>query len=143
MNFPASNAPVLSSVNLSVSSLDPMIAWYAEKLGCKLRAREQHPAMGLEIAFLQRPGLEIEMIEFAGSVPALLFPDPPGHARQRGITHVGFGVADLDAEVARLKAGGVEILFGPKTFEGNVGIRVAFFRDPEGNLLKVIQRLHA
>ncbi|EGX91918.1 Glyoxalase/bleomycin resistance protein/dioxygenase [Cordyceps militaris CM01] len=46
-------------------------------------------------------------------------------------------VADVDAEVARLKARGVEIVLGPETKPW--GKRIAAFRDPAGHSWEVAQ----
>jgi catechol 2,3-dioxygenase-like lactoylglutathione lyase family enzyme len=61
-------------------------------------------------------------------------------------TQIGFAVADVEATVAELKAHGVTFeeydLPGLKT-EGGIGIvdgvRSAFFKDSEGNLLSVFE----
>ena len=140
MDSPPRHPHVASCVNLSVANLDQAQAWYCEKLGFRMRVRRQYSAMNLEIAFLERDGFEVELIQFAGSQPAPAYPDPPQHAKVRGATHFGIGVPDLERACADLLAADVPILFGPKTFE-DVGIRVAFFRDPEGNLLKYVERL--
>ncbi len=50
---------------------------------------------------------------------------------------VGLEVDDVDAEYARLKAAGVEFI-EPPTASGD-GVRIATFRDPEGNLLQLLQ----
>lgn len=133
---------VASCANLSVADLGRMQDWYCDTLGFRLRVRRHYPAMQLEIAFLEWNGFELELIAFSGSQPADLYPDPPGHAKVRGITHFGLGVADIDAEHARVQGLGIPVLFGPKTFD-DVGIRVFFIRDPEGNLLKFVERLPA
>lgn len=46
-------------------------------------------------------------------------------------------VADVDAEVARLRAAGVEILLGPETKPW--GKRIASFQDPAGHSWEVAQ----
>lgn len=51
-----------------------------------------------------------------------------------------FRVEDVDAEHERLAAAGVEFLTGPHDQE-TWGLRVAHFRDPEGNLVELYHSL--
>lgn len=74
----------------------------------------------------------------------LIFPSP---GRPSGAhTQIGFTVADIDAEVAELRSRGV--VFETYDFAGfdtttstatTDAIRVAWFKDPDGNLLSVVQ----
>ncbi len=45
-------------------------------------------------------------------------------------------VANVDAEVERIRKLGVEILYGPRNFP-DWGYRGAFLRDPDGNLIEL------
>ena len=59
-------------------------------------------------------------------------------------TQLGFKVSDIESEVADLRARGVafEELEAPKTVDGIATIpigRAAWFRDPDGNLIGMIQ----
>jgi len=51
---------------------------------------------------------------------------------------VAFETDDIDAEFARLKEQGVEFIEEP-TAPGDTGVRVATFKDPEGNLIQLLQ----
>lgn len=74
----------------------------------------------------------------------LIFPSP---ARASGAhTQIGFTVADIDAEVAELKRRGVVFEtydfpgFDPTTTTATTdAIRVGWFKDPDGNLLSLVQ----
>jgi predicted enzyme related to lactoylglutathione lyase len=55
---------------------------------------------------------------------------------ERHIT--GFETDDLDAEFTRLKGQGVEFIEEPSA-QGDGAVRVATFKDPEGNLLQLLQ----
>jgi len=57
-----------------------------------------------------------------------------------GIDHVSFTVGDVDEECARLTAAGVAFDAEPASVEA-WGIRLAPFRDPEGNLFYLVQSL--
>lgn len=54
-----------------------------------------------------------------------------------GLRHLALSVTSLDAECERLIAAGVVFLEPPLIKGGN---KVVFFRDPEGNLLHLIER---
>jgi methylmalonyl-CoA/ethylmalonyl-CoA epimerase len=58
----------------------------------------------------------------------------------RGLDHVSFTVDDVDASHAELRARGVELDGEPTTVE-EWGIRMAAFRDPEGNSYFLVQNL--
>jgi len=57
---------------------------------------------------------------------------------------MGFAVSDIEAEVAELKARGVEFeSYEGLDMEGGIAttgpVRVAWFKDSEGNLLGIVQ----
>ena len=56
---------------------------------------------------------------------------------QAGMRHAGFKVGDVDEQVRRLEAAGVEVLSPPRDVLGDV--RIAFFLDPDGARLEYIQ----
>lgn len=56
---------------------------------------------------------------------------------QGGMRHAGFKVGDVDEQVRRLEAAGVEVLSPPRDVLGDV--RIAFFLDPDGARLEYIQ----
>ena len=56
---------------------------------------------------------------------------------QRGIRHVGFKVADVDAHATRLKEAGVVFKIDPKDATG--AVRITFFDDLDGNRLELVE----
>jgi catechol 2,3-dioxygenase-like lactoylglutathione lyase family enzyme len=56
---------------------------------------------------------------------------------QAGFRHLGFKVSDLEERVAALKAAGVRFHLDPIDAEG--GVRIAFFFDPDGTLLELVE----
>jgi lactoylglutathione lyase len=67
-----------------------------------------------------------------GSLPV----NPPGQDRFMLI----FGVADVNAEVQRIRQQGVKFVLGPKDFPG-WGYRGAYLRDPDGHLVELFTGL--
>jgi glyoxylase I family protein len=93
-------------------------------------------------------GVRLRMIKLAapdGSMVELLHddahPTPPPCANDlcdRGIRHLAFTVADVEASWKALADAGCDLLSGPVTApDGKV--RLFFARDPEGNLMELVQ----
>ena len=57
--------------------------------------------------------------------------DPPRHI-------IGFDTDDIQADYERLKAAGVEFIEEPNR-PGDEGPQIATFKDPEGNLIQLLQ----
>jgi glyoxylase I family protein len=95
-------------------------------------------------------GVNLHMIKLRapdGSMIELLkdeaHPTPPAERNQlcdRGIRHIAFSVADVEAAWQRLRAHGCEVLSQPVTSPDGKA-RLFFARDPEGNLMEIVQML--
>ncbi|MGA9392772.1 MAG: VOC family protein [Candidatus Sulfotelmatobacter sp.] len=57
--------------------------------------------------------------------------------RDAGLRHIAFAVDNLEAAHAQLKSAGVEFEAAPVLLPG---MRLLFFRDPDGNYLHLVQR---
>jgi glyoxylase I family protein len=57
--------------------------------------------------------------------------------RDAGLRHIAFSVDSLEAAHAQLKSAGVEFEADPVVLPG---MRLFFFRDPEGNYLHLVRR---
>jgi predicted enzyme related to lactoylglutathione lyase len=96
-----------------------------------------------------KPGREIAdgvAYEFAGGTACFLYPTP--NAGTSRASQAFWQVADIEREVAELKRRGVRFeeydLPGMRTVNGIAsggGVRNAWFKDSEGNILAVIQEL--
>lgn len=88
-----------------------------------------------DAALLRLDGFELELFEF--SVPQ----EPPRtdlRPSQPGYTHIALEVSDLDAELARLSEAGLQRWTDPVRTPG--GRRVVYVRDPDGNLVELVER---
>ena len=93
-------------------------------------------------------GVDLRMIKLAapdGTLIELLKDDehptpPPDNNRlcDRGIRHVAFTVADIEESWRTLKEAGCELLSEPVSSPDGKA-RLFFARDPEGNLLELVQ----
>jgi catechol 2,3-dioxygenase-like lactoylglutathione lyase family enzyme len=69
-------------------------------------------------------------------------PAPPyGHLYHLGIARMALSTDDLDGDVARLAAAGVEFLSAPAQMPADSGIDARFvcFRDPDGAVLELVE----
>ena len=91
-------------VGIAVDDLDAAIARYASLFGATLEHRDRVDDQGVEAASLLAGGSRVELLAPTG-------PDTPVGRflakRGPGMHHVAFEVADVAAELVRLKADGV------------------------------------
>jgi glyoxylase I family protein len=100
--------------------------WYVETLGFVINFNSG------KTFFIQAP--DGTMIEIIASESGLA----PKAMKDAGLRHLALTVSDYEAAFAQLKARGVSFLGEPIV---NADVKVAFFTDPEGNFLHIIQRL--
>ncbi len=104
------------------------------------------PGARLDVIFWAVPGTAttIEMVRYLAPGDAAIAPgraaaaggaEPP--AFRPGYGHIAFTVADIDAAHAELARRGARFISGPVTVPG--GIRFCFLRDPDGNIVEIIQ----
>jgi glyoxylase I family protein len=106
-------------VSVNVADLDAALAFYAGTLG--LRPREDRPDLGIDGAWLDAGSQQVHLIAA---------PVPPDRGQ-----HFALAVADLDATVAELRAGGLDV--GDPSPVGTG--RQAFVHDPSGNTIELHQ----
>ena len=125
-------------IGLSTDNFARLRAFYIDTLGLPVIGSFQ----GRQIVFIEAGGTVIELIGEAPSAE----PDvvsPAGFAR-RGWQHLAWEVADVDAGYAELAARGIAFQVPPEDFPAEAPImRIAFFADPDGNLIELIQPLGA
>ena len=135
--------PTAHHVGITVSDLDRAVALYTDTFDLDRLAAFAvggegfADAVGVDgatgsFAHLDADGARIELVEYdpeaaAGDQPELNRP---------GAVHVGLEVDDLDAFYDDLDDS-VETVSPPRTTES--GTRILFVRDPEGNLIEVLE----
>ena len=134
--------PTAHHVGITVADLDRAVDFYTETFDLDLRAEF---AVGGD-AFAEAVAVEGAAAEFAhldagGATVELVSYDPAGDTtddpelNRPGATHLGLSVDDVAAFYAALDDD-VETLSPPRTTES--GTTVLFVRDPEGNLIEVL-----
>jgi methylmalonyl-CoA epimerase len=119
-------------VGIAVEDIDAAIASYAALFGATLERRETVADQGVEAACLLVGGSRIELLR-------ALAPDTPVGKflakRGPGLHHVAFAVADVAAELERLRADGVQLIDETPRI-GLFGHEVAFVHpDATGGVL--------
>jgi catechol 2,3-dioxygenase-like lactoylglutathione lyase family enzyme len=127
----------LHHVTLSVSNAEQVSKWYSDVLGFKIRDRfTLTPPRGgkIQVVRVGIPGLQMNISQFKGSV------SPNRQGERQGWRHLALQVASVDRSYQQLRAKGVQFLGEPFTYK-LPGYRIAFFHDPEGNILELYQDL--
>lgn len=124
-------------VTVSVGDVEKSLAFYRDLLGFPIlgRLRYNNP-VGLVIDFLDIGNngiLEIFSFTRAQVKPTEWIPDD----LQLGMRHIAFQVKRVDATAERLRQAGVPFTLDPEDAHG--GVRIAFFQDPDGTLLEIIE----
>ncbi|WP_254531409.1 VOC family protein [Natrinema gelatinilyticum] len=137
------NALSAHHVGLTVTDLEATLAFYRDVLDLSVADRFSvggeafADAVGVEearadFAHLEADGIRLELVEYdpeARDAPATALNQP-------GVAHVGLSVDDLDAFYVSLPED-VPTISDPRTTES--GTRILFLRDPEGNLIEVLE----
>jgi lactoylglutathione lyase len=121
----------LHHVRLLVDDIDASIRFYRDLLGFQLKWGEA--AIGYA-SFTGGYGVDLSLFARQGQPEAI----PMLQAGDRLL--LSLEVDDPDQEVERLRGQGVEIVAGPRD-EPSWGLRVAYIRDPDGNLLELMRQL--
>ena len=146
------NISGLVHVNVNCSDFDRSLAFY-EKLGFQrmvdvppTNTREVAAAVGMppyrvKGALLILTGTEtpfvIDLLEWQDPTDAA---PPYPHLYHLGIARIALRTEDLDADVAELKAQGIELLSEPATVAlGGRTTRFVCFKDPDGTVLELVQ----
>lgn len=111
-------------VGLFTPNFEAMKTFYTETLGLPITKTWTEP----NIIFLAAGSTLIELIE----KPGIEFSDE----RPAGWDHFAFHVESVDEVFAEVKAAGLKIEVEPKDFKD---VRIAFFRDPDGNMLELVE----
>jgi len=136
-------------VAMATTDLDATMRFYSETFDMRLLASGEWddvpeydamvglPKSAARFALLGSANLALELFQYLTPAPGAAETDRP--VNKPGITHLGFAVADLDAEYERLKRAGVRFHAPPMTSSGDRPIRAVYGRDPEGNVFELLE----
>lgn len=122
----------LDHLALVTTDAERAARFYIDLLGFHESGRLPNTPHSGTIVFVSLGGTQVEL--FGTGDPSAA----PAAEKAVGYKHLALLVEDIDGEYERLKAAGVEFSMVPTTVES--GLRIAFFRDPDGNALELMQR---
>jgi len=123
-------------VAITVRDMQRSVAFYRDLLGFDVLGQLLVNEGRTKLVYLRSGGAYVELFEYRDhdAETAVGVPDTVG-----GFKHLALQTDDVDGLAARLKAAGIEFTLDPLDAEG--GVRLAFFRDPDGNLLEIVSGL--
>jgi catechol 2,3-dioxygenase-like lactoylglutathione lyase family enzyme len=126
----------LAHVAITVSDLSRALDFYRGLLGFHLLGHLDWPddPDGLTITLLDTGRGTLELFSYA-NVPVK--PALPADDMRAGLQHLALDVTDLDAIAEQLACAGVPFTIEPKNIPG--GVRIAFFTDPDGTSIELIE----
>lgn len=122
----------MTYVEIGVTDLGRAEAFYSGLLGLG-PGQASEDAYGHRVAWLESGPAMVRLVEVGVGRASGWDSDD----RQCGIRHFGLKVADIDAWAAKLADAGVSFALEPFDAFGNV--RIAFFFDPDGAYLELVQ----
>ena len=160
----ATRAPAFWHLGLVVGDMDTMDRFYGEVIGLQrvtnLLVEDAKVSSGSEgvivveelDALIGVAGTRIEIRHFSDPrhqqfLELLHYPDHPAESVTRtstsplGFTHMGISVVAIGPVLERMEKLGLgTLLTGPQTLAEFGGVRYAFLKDPEGNLVELMER---
>ncbi|HEX6981032.1 MAG TPA: VOC family protein [Alphaproteobacteria bacterium] len=133
-------------VGIAVRDLDQMREFYTRVLGFEEISTVQVPSDKTAASAMATDGATVVRVQTPYGERIKLLSAPSTNATERphwlleraGLAYLTFIVRDIAAEHRRLRAAGVQLMSdGP--IENRPGLRVLFFRDPEGNTLELVE----
>jgi catechol 2,3-dioxygenase-like lactoylglutathione lyase family enzyme len=128
-------------IAIRVPDFEAAVAWYTEKLDFRLR--HSLPLAGLTFGFLTLAvddRVRFELLAGPGANERPPYDDLRSSYKMSGWHHAGLRVECVNTSVEELKRRGVTIVSEPHDVAA-IGLRVAFFADPWGNLFEVTELL--
>ena len=118
----------IEHVGLCAEDPKTLVDWYVRILGFRIvRALEEHNTYFIRA----HDGGMLEIY------PAQHPTDPVDNVH-RGLRHIALSASTLDAEIGRLRSAGVTVPVDTIVITSDMAL--AFFRDPEGNILHLVER---
>ncbi|MBP6019294.1 MAG: VOC family protein [Burkholderiaceae bacterium] len=105
----------------------------AEKSAAAAMSADGYTVVRLQTSFGERIKL------LAPNVPVAANPTPTYILDQPNAVYLTFIVADISAAITRLLEAGTEFMTGNERVEVRPGVYLAFCRDPEGNILELVE----
>jgi glyoxylase I family protein len=128
-------------VGIRVPNYEAAKAWYIEMLDFRLL--QEWPYGDLKLAYLCPPNddeFHLELLAGAVAHPKPVLDDLAKSLEHSGYQHVCLHVDSVDAARVELERRGVDLVSEPFEIE-DISRRLAFFRDPWGNMIELSEKL--
>ena len=136
-------------VGIACRDLPAMRAFYEGVMGLHFVSEGKAPAALAQKYRLARNAVTVVRLQTShGERIKLLAPDEPPTAPgshpdfvldQPNASYLTFIVADVNAAIRQVAAAGIRCMTGDERVESRPGLYVAFLRDPEGNIVELVQ----
>ncbi|MFW5992033.1 MAG: VOC family protein [Halanaerobiaceae bacterium] len=120
-------------VTITVSDLERSVQFYRDILGLKVAGMLEQNDGNFKLVYLKAGDTLLELFYFTEKGDPL----PGTEDIDIGIKHFGFKVESVDEVTRKLKEQDVEFTLEPLDATG--GVRIAFFKDPDGVLLEIVE----
>ena len=139
-------------VGIAVLDLDRMLGFYATVLSCTEVRRADIPASLTAALTSSRDGYVNVWLKAPGGEGVKFFrppttPEPNGGraylADRAGIAFLTFYCRDIEGVLAAAEAHGAVLRSERSLLDGSVGVKLAFFDDPEGNVIALVEPVTA
>jgi catechol 2,3-dioxygenase-like lactoylglutathione lyase family enzyme len=129
----------LHHVGLSVNDLEKLKKWYSDNFALAEEQKfEMEEPKIRTVMLLAKNGFRVELIELKGSRREREFSDPLDACSDQGYGHLAIEVNNLDEAFNNLISGGAKLVLKPSPAVQK-GAFFAYVKDPEGNLIELIQ----
>lgn len=139
-------API--EVGLPVIDLDRMLAFYCEVLACEEVRRADIPADLSQAIKTSASGyINVWLRTPNGEVIKLVSPPEAPQRAERlqqssertGFAYLTFYCSDLEDVLAAAEANGATVRSDRALLSGDIGLKMVFFEDPEGNVIELVE----
>jgi catechol 2,3-dioxygenase-like lactoylglutathione lyase family enzyme len=137
-------------VGITVIDVDRMLTFYRDVLSCVETRRSEIPesltrpltssADGYLAVWTCAPGGEVLKFFRPGRTPERDAARPM-LADRTGIAFITFYCRDIERVVAAAEAHGATLRSDRSLMSGSIGVKLAFFDDPEGNVIELVERV--
>ncbi len=130
----------IEAIVIMVNDLPKSVDFYTDVLGFSISNKIDMAEMGLSAVFVEKDGSRIGLMNYKGKKIPKRSDIDKIKLGERSIPindHLTFSVDDIEATATELKGKGVVFNLEPISMEG--GIKVAFFKDPEGVQIELVE----
>ena len=135
-------------VGIPVVDLDRMIDFYCDVMSCQELRRAEVPAAlsrglttgdrGYLNVWLQTPHGEVIKL-MSPATPPTLTPAPTALIESTGVRYLTFYCEDIEQVLLLAQERGARLRSDRALLDGQIGVKLCFFEDPEGNVLELVE----